>query len=73
MDVFVHLQTNKAATAEVPLTRSFAEWAVFVPTDEVLHTYTLPLSSQRGFNKSTVSKPVREAFSSVQNLDILRS
>ncbi|CAF4361092.1 unnamed protein product, partial [Adineta steineri] len=39
-------------------TKSLSGWAVFIPTDEVLQTYTLPQSNQRGFNKSTISKPL---------------
>lgn len=39
--------------------KNLSEWAVFVPSDDILHPYTLPQAKQRGFNKSTISKPVR--------------
>ncbi|CAF1356153.1 unnamed protein product [Adineta steineri] len=48
----------KPNTSDTSATKSLSEWAVFIPTDEVLQTYTLPQSNQRGFNKSTISKPL---------------
>ncbi|UJR28166.1 hypothetical protein I4U23_009420 [Adineta vaga] len=58
---------TKTTLPDIPTTRSSSEWALFVPSDEVLHTYTLPQSNQRGFNKTTISKPLLSFY----YLDIL--
>ncbi len=39
--------------------KSLSDWAIFVPNDDLLQTFTLPQAKQRGFNKNTISKPVR--------------
>ncbi|CAF5157814.1 unnamed protein product, partial [Rotaria magnacalcarata] len=51
-------------TKPVPLDTStpknLTEWAMFVPHDDLLQTFKLAQAKERGFNKNTISKPVRK-------------
>jgi len=44
---------------DVSLPKNLSDWAVYVPADELLQTFQLPQAKQRGFNRNTISKPVR--------------
>jgi hypothetical protein len=60
--VFLYLKNPKSVTSDTPTTKTPSDWAVFIPNDDVLQTYTLPQAKQRGFNKNTISKPVRNCL-----------
>lgn len=55
---FSSLKAAKPAPLDTSTTKSLAEWAAFVPSDELLQAFNLPQANQRGFSKSTISKPV---------------
>ncbi len=58
MNLFVYLKGPKSIPLDTSTTKSLSEWAIFVPNDDVLQTFTLPQAKQRGFNKNTITKPV---------------
>lgn len=62
MILFLYLKGAKAVPVDISITKSSSEWAVFAPNDDLLQTFTLPQAKQRGFNKNTISKPVRKSF-----------
>ncbi|CAF4722909.1 unnamed protein product [Rotaria sp. Silwood1] len=48
----------KTGTWDTSTPKNLSEWAIFVPNNDILQTYTLSQAKQRGFNKSTISKPL---------------
>ncbi|CAF4031131.1 unnamed protein product, partial [Rotaria sp. Silwood2] len=48
----------KAGTWDTSTPKNLSEWALFVPNDDIIQTYTLSQAKQRGFNKNTISKPL---------------
>ena len=58
MILFVYLKAAKPAPLDTSTNKSLSEWAVFLPSDDLLKTFTLPQAKQRGFNKNTIPKPV---------------
>jgi len=60
----LYLKNIKSGSLDTLTPKSLSEWAVFVPNDDLLQTFTLPQAKQRGFNKNTISKPVRKSFHS---------
>ncbi|CAF3399137.1 unnamed protein product [Rotaria socialis] len=48
----------KPAALDTSTPKNLTEWAMFVPPDDVLHTFKLAQAKERGFNKNTISKPL---------------
>ncbi len=59
MILFLYLKNVKSGSLDTSTLKSVSEWAVFVPNDDLLQIFTLSQAKQRGFNKNTISKPVR--------------
>jgi hypothetical protein len=57
--LFLYLKNVKSGSLDTLTLKSLSDWAIFVPNDDLLQTFTLPQAKQRGFNKNTISKPVR--------------
>lgn len=58
--LFYFEKITKTAPVDVSLPKNLSEWAIYIPTDELLQTFQLPQAKQRGFNRNTISKPVRQ-------------
>ncbi len=56
--LILYLKNVKAVPLDTSTPKTLSEWAVFVPSDDILQTYTLSQAKQRGFNKNTIAKPV---------------